>query len=196
MWPVGKSDFGGVGTAERLAKSSWLFYLLVFSLALNLASFGTLAYLRRQEANSAAQPQPVPPLTVRELCRSMPLNAEQCQQLRNLMSEHQKRRRNLRLGLAQEQRDLWEIMKQDFPSLPEIRGKIKEISLWQTKSEEEAVRLCLEIQKHLQPEERVVYLKMLEWQLRPRREGGGDPAAPGAGRHQWGNTRKNPPPGN
>jgi hypothetical protein len=96
--------------------------------------------------------------------------------------------------LTQEQRGLLELMKQDSPSWPEIQGKIKEISFLQTKVEEEAAQLCLEFQRHLRPEQRVVYLKLLERQLRPGRKGGGDPTAPRAGRGQWGSNRKNMPP--
>ncbi len=60
-------------------KRSGLFLLLAFSLALNLASLGTLLYLSRQGVQDAGRRQPGPPLTVKELCRSLPLQAEQCQ---------------------------------------------------------------------------------------------------------------------
>jgi Spy/CpxP family protein refolding chaperone len=195
MWQGGNSDFGGVRTAEQPGKRSWLFYLLIFSLALNLASFGALAYLRRQEVYGAVRQKPGPRLTVPELCRSLPLKPEQCRQFQGLMPEHQKRRQGFRLGLARQQQEFWELVKQDAPSWPKIQGKIREINQVQRSMEEEAVRFCLEIQKHLQPEQRAVYLKLLERQLQPPRQGGGDPAAPGPGRPQWGNTRKNPLPG-
>jgi Spy/CpxP family protein refolding chaperone len=196
MWQGGNSDFGGVGTEEQPGKCSWLFYLLIFSLALNLASFGALAYLRRQEVNGAGRRQAGPRLMVQELCRSLPLKPEQCQQFQGLMPEHQQRRQDFRMGLARKQQELWELVKQDSPSWPEVQGRIKAINLLQRNLEEEAVRFCLEIQKHLQPEQRAVYLELLERQLQPPRPGGGDPATPVAGRHQWGNPRKNPLPGN
>ncbi len=85
------------------------------------------------------------------------------------------------MELAREQKELWEFMKQDSPSWPAIQGKIKEINSLQTLVEEEAVRLCLEFQKHLQPEQRVVYLKLLERQLLSRREGEGAPLRAGPG---------------
>jgi Spy/CpxP family protein refolding chaperone len=170
---AGSSDFGRIGTAEQRGKRSWLFYLLVFSLALNLTTIGTLVYLKRQDVNVAGRRQAGPPLTVKELCRSLPLQAEQCQKFRSMMPEHKKQRHDLRERLAREQRELWELMKQESPSWPEIQGKIKEISLLQTKVEEEAMQLCLEFQKHLQPEQRVIYLKLLERRLLPRREGEG-----------------------
>jgi len=195
MWQGGNSDFGGLGTEERPGKRSWLFYLLVFSLALNLMSFGALAYLRRQEVYGAGRRQAGPRLTVPELCRSLPLKPEQCQQFQGLMPEHQQRRQDFRGGLARQQRELWELVKQESPSWPEIQGRIKAISFLHTEMEEEAVQLCLEFQRHLQPEQRAVYLKLLERQLQPPRPGGGDPAGPGPGRHQWGNPRKNLPPG-
>ncbi len=162
-------------------KRSRLFFLLVFSLALNLASLGTLLYLSRQDVQDVGRRQPGPPLTVKELCRSLPLQAEQCQQFRSMMPEHQQRRRGLQMELAREQKELWQLMKQDSPSWPAIQGKIKEINSLQTLVEEEAVRLCLEFQKHLQPEQRVVYLKLLERQLLSRREGEGAPLRAGPG---------------
>ena len=184
-----------VGEGEQPRKRSWLFYLLVFSLALNLATIGVLVYWRRQDVKSAGRRPAGPPLTVKELCRSLPLQKEQCQQIRSMMPERQKQLQDLRDRLAREQRELWELMKQDSPSWPAIQSKIKDISLLQTKVEEEAVQLCLEFQKHLQPEQRAVYLRLLERQLLPGRKGGGYSFTPGAkGKGRWGSTRKNMPP--
>jgi Spy/CpxP family protein refolding chaperone len=181
LWQAGNSELERVEKGEQPGRRSWLFYLLVVSLVLNLASIGTLLFLSRQDVQDAGRRQPEGPLTVKELCRSLPLQAEQCQQFRGLMPEYQKRRQGLRIGLGREQRELWELMKQDSLSWLEIQGKIKEISLLQTKVEEEAVQLCLEFQKHLQPEQRVVYLRLLERQLQPGSEGGGT-FTPKAGR--------------
>jgi hypothetical protein len=47
-------------------------------------------------------------------------------------------------------------MKQDSPSWPAIQTKIRDIGLLQEKVEEEAVQLCLEFQKYLQPKQRAV----------------------------------------
>jgi Spy/CpxP family protein refolding chaperone len=179
-----------MGTAEQRRRRPWFFYLLVFSLALNLATIGTLVYLRRQHVNVVGQRQAVPRLTVKELCRTLPLQREQCQQIRKMMHERRKRRHDLQERLAREQRELCELMKQDSQSWPAIQGRIKDISLLQTKVEEEAVQLCLELQGHLQPEQRVVYLRLLERQLRPGHEGN-DLIIPGAGIGKRGSTRKN-----
>lgn len=194
MGPVGNSDFGGVGTAKRPEKRSWLSYLLVFALAPNLASFGTIAYLRRQEVNGAGRRPAGPVLTVPELCRSLPLKSEQCRQFQGLMPAHQQRRQDSRLGLARQQPELWELVKKDSPSWPEVQGGVKEFSFVHTGMGKEAVRLCLEFQKHLQPEQRAVYLELSERQLQPLRRGGGD-LTPGAARPQRSNILKNPPAG-
>jgi|UniRef100_A0A7V6A0R9 Spy/CpxP family protein refolding chaperone len=187
---MGNSDRERVETGEQLGKRSWLVYLLVFSLALNLASLGTVAYLGRQAVHDSGRRPAGPPLTVKELCRSLPLQREQCQQLRSMMPEHQKQRQELRMALAREQRDLWELMKQGSSPWPAIQSKIKDISLLQTKMEEEAVQLSLQFQRHLQPEQRIIYLSLLERQLRPKREGGGGTYTPKAGRGRWSSTRK------
>lgn len=194
MRQVGNSDLERLKKEEQPGRRSWLSFLLVFSLALNLATIGTLVFLSRQDVQDAGRRPAGPPLTVKDLCRSLPLQRGQCQQLLSMMPEHQKRRQDLRMGLCREQRELWELMKQESPSWPEIQGKIKEISLLQTKVEEEAVQLCLEFQRHLRPEQRVVYLKLVERQLWPRRKGGGDPATPRAGRGWRGSTPKDMPP--
>jgi Spy/CpxP family protein refolding chaperone len=191
---MGNSDLEGVRKGEQPGKRSWLFYLLVFSLAFNLAGIGAFVYWRCQDVNGSGRRTAGPPLTVKELCRSLPLQTEQCQQIRSMMPERQKERQDLRERLAREQRELWELMKQDSPSWPAIQSKMKDISLLQTKLEEEAVQLCLEFQKHLQPEQRVVYLKLLERQLQPGRKGGYDPVISRAGRGWRGGSRKNVPP--
>ncbi len=189
------SDLEKVGEAEQPRKPSWLFYLLVFSLALNMGIIGAVVYWRRQDVNSAGRRQSEPPLTVKELCRSLPLQREQCQQIRSMMPERQKERQDLRERLAREQRELWELMKKDSPSWPAMQSKIRDISLLQTKLEEEAVQLSLEFQRHFQPEQRAVYLRLLERQLLPGRRGGGGTFTPGAkGKGRWGSTRKNMPP--
>jgi Spy/CpxP family protein refolding chaperone len=162
-------------------KRSWLFFLLIFSLALNLASLVSLVYLSRQDVQDVGRRQPGAPLTMKELCRSLPLQAEQCRQFRSMMPEHQQRRQDLQVRLVREQTELWQLMKQDSSSWPAIQGKIKEINSLQTMVEEEAGRLCLEFKKHLQPAQRVVYLKLLERQLLPRREGEGAPLRAGPG---------------
>jgi Spy/CpxP family protein refolding chaperone len=189
------SDLEKVGEGEQPRKRSWLPFLLVFSFALNLATIGSLVYLSRQDVQDAGRQPTGPPLTVKKLCRSLLLQAEQCRQFRTIMPEHQKRRQDLRKELAREQGELWELIKQDSPSWPAIQSKIRDISLLQTKEEEEVVQLCLEFQRHLQPEQRAVYLRLLEGQLLPGRKGRGDSFTPGAkGKGRWGSTRKNMPP--
>lgn len=178
-----------MGTGEQPGEISWLSYLLVLSLALNLGAIGTLAYFRRQEVGGGRGRPAGQSLTVKELCRSLPLQREQCRTLRGMMPEHRKQQQDLRGGLAREQRELWELLKQESPSWPEIQGKIKAISLLQTQAEEEAVRLCLEFQKQLHPQQKAVYLNLLERQLRLGREGTREPIASRGGRGWGGSTR-------
>ena len=100
-----------------------------------------------------------PPLTVKELCRSLPLQKEQCQQIRSMMPNARNGGRIFGRAWPGNRRNFWELMKQDSPSWPAIQGKLKVISLLQTKVEEEAVQLCLEFQKNLQPENVKAHLK-------------------------------------
>ncbi len=186
---MGNLDLENLTGGDQPGKRSWLFYLLVFSFALDLASFGALAYFRRQDYSGADHRSAGPPLTLQELCRALPLKPEQCRQLRSLMPEHQKRRQDLRVELARGQRALWELLKQDSPSWPDIQKKIQEVSFLQTKMEEESVHLCLEFQKDLQAGQRVVYLKLLEQRLLGEPERRGEFMAPKEGRSWRGGTR-------
>lgn len=170
---MGNLDLEGVGKGEPLRKRSWLFFLLVFSLALNLGTIGTLAYLRRPDVNGTSRRPAGPPLTVKELCRSLNLETEQCQQFRRMMSEHHQQRRDLQGELARQRQELLSLMKQDPPSWPQIQDKIKEISTRQGKLEEETVRLLMESMKGLTAEQRAAMFPLLERRLNPSRSRGG-----------------------
>lgn len=156
-------------------RRSWLFFLLVFSLALNLGSLGALAYLSRQESQAAARRPYGPSLSIKELCRSLPLQGEQCRQFRRMMPEHQQQRRDLRRELARKRGELWELVKQDSPSWPEIQDKIKEISVLQGKLEEAVMRFLLDCQQGLEPGQRKALLAMVEHRLSGFQDSRGKP---------------------
>jgi len=110
--------------------------------------------------------------------------------MHRLARDRRKQRQDLRERLAQQQRELWNLVKQDSPFWGGIQSKIRDIISLQTKMEEEAVQLCLEFERLLQPEQRVVYLTLLEKMLRPERDGSGGSSAFKPGGGHWGNARK------
>lgn len=167
-------------------KRDWLLYLVIFSLALNLGTIGTFAYLRYQDQRVAAVGPPPPPLPMRELWRHLKLEGEQRQALRSLLPEHRQRVRACRAELAQKRQELFTLIKEGAPEAA-IPGKIREISQLQGNLEEEVVRFLLEVQKHLKPEQKAAFLALMERRLLPAPGGRGRPCRrpggpPGPGR--------------
>jgi hypothetical protein len=129
----------GWGKEEQLRKPSWLPFLLMFSLALNLGSFGTLAYRGLSPESEALRPPPGPSLTLKELCRALALKAAQCRQFQHMISEHQQSRRLSEL--AGKRAEIHALLKQEDSYSPEIQDRIRIISIRQGELEEEEVSL-------------------------------------------------------
>jgi Spy/CpxP family protein refolding chaperone len=176
-------------------KRNWLLYLVIFSLALNLGTIGTLVYLRYQGQQSAAARAALPPLPLRELWGQLQLDDTQRQALRNLFPEHRRQVQDLRGRLAQKRLELFDLIKGEAPSWEAVQAKVKEISALQGNLEEEMARFLLEFKNHLKPGQDAAFLEMVQTRLGralgpwgpmgphhgPRREGMGPPPPGGFG---------------
>lgn len=172
-------------------KRDWLLYLVIFSLALNVGTIGAFVYLRYQDRQAAAVKEELPPLPFREMWRRLDLDQEQRQTLRQLVPEHRRRVWTLRSELADKRRELFTLLRaSDAPAWPAVQAKIREVSDLQGKLEEEVVEHLLTVQKHLKPEQKAVFVNLLEQRLRPFQEGMGGPMGRGP---RWG--RRGPPGG-
>ncbi len=143
-------------------KRNWLLYLVIFSLALNLGTIGTLVYLRYQEQKQAAARGELPPLPLRELWTALNLDADQRQALRGLFPEHRRQVRELRGALAQKRLELFELLKGEAPPWSAIQNKVREISALQGSLEEEMARFLLEFKKHLKPGQDAAFLNLVQ----------------------------------
>jgi Spy/CpxP family protein refolding chaperone len=167
-------------------KRDWLLYLVIFSLALNLGTIGTFAYLRYQDRRQAAarvEREMPPPLPVGEMWRHLNLDQEQRQHLGRLMPEHLQRVRTLRAELAAKRQELFTLLRtEEPPAWPAIQAKIREISELQGKLEEEVIRHLLEVRNQLKPEQKAAFAHLLEqrWRLFQERHG---PMGARRGRH-------------
>ncbi len=67
-------------------KRDWLIYLVMFSLALNFGTIGTIVYLRYQDQQklAAGPAPPPPPLLMKSLWRELKLDDSQRQTLHRL----------------------------------------------------------------------------------------------------------------
>ncbi len=144
-------------------KRNWLLYLVIFSLALNLGTIGTLLYLHFQgPPPPPAGPRPLP---MHELWSALNLDPEQRQALQGLFPEHRRRVMATRTALAQRRGELLALMQQENPSWEALRGKVQEISTLQGQLEEELLRFLLETKKHLKPEQRQAFLQLMQARL-------------------------------
>jgi Spy/CpxP family protein refolding chaperone len=159
-------------------KRDWLLYLVIFSLALNLGTIGTFAYLRYQDQQRQEIGHPPPP-PLRSLWRELKLDESQRQTLRRQAPEHHRRVRALRQELAQKRQELFDLIKEDSAPWSAIRAKIQEISALQGSLEEEMARFMLGLKKILTPAQRTAFFNLVQTRL------GCGPGGPG-GHHRGG----------
>lgn len=145
-----------------------LFYLLAFSLSLNLGALGTLAFLHHgggQEPGRRPEAHPVPPPDV---WRPLQLSPEQQKAVEGLLGAHRRRLRELRRTIDQEREQLLGIIWRGEPAWPKVQARVRSINDRQAELEEAVVLLLLETQKHFTPEQRRAWGKILEAQLTAR----------------------------
>ena len=147
-------------------KRDWLIYLVMFSLALNLGTIGTIVYLRYQDQQKlAAGPGPLPPMPPRALWRELKLDETQRQTLRRLFPEHHQQVKAVRQELTQKRQELFDLMKAESTPWSAIQAKVQEISALQGSLEEEMARFMLEFKKDLNPEQHAAFLNLVQTRL-------------------------------
>lgn len=154
-------------------KRNWLIYILVCSMGLNMWIIASFTYWRHGGQSELDLKHPASPLPFRELTRSLNLAPEQRQIIRGLLPEHQQRIGELRLGLAQRRQELFGILQEGAPSWPAVKDKTRKISELQGALEAEMVQFCLKFRNHLQPEQKIVFMKFMEHRLLAGRGGKG-----------------------
>ena len=166
-------------------KRDWLIYLVMFSLALNLGTIGTIVYLRYQDHQQPAAGPAPPPLPLKSLWRELKLDDSQRQTLRRLFPEHHQKVKAVRQELAQKRQELFDLIKTDATPWSAIQAKVQEISALQGSLEEEMARFMLEFKKNLNPEQHAAFLNLVQTRL-----GCGPEGACGPGGPAW--TRRGP----
>jgi Spy/CpxP family protein refolding chaperone len=144
-------------------KQNWLIYLVIFSLALNVGTIGTFAYLRHQDQQEKAAAA-APPLPMRSLWRQLNLNDSQRQALHGLVPEHRQHVGEIRLQLAEKRQELFNLIQHDATP-GTIQAKVREISALQGSLEEEMVRFMLAFKKNLNPQQQAAFLSRVERRL-------------------------------
>jgi Spy/CpxP family protein refolding chaperone len=163
-------------------KRDWLVYLVIFSLALNLGTIGTFAYLRYQDNREKTAVQVPPrPLLMRSLWRELKLDDAQRQTVRRLFPEHHQRVGSIRRDLAQKRQELFELIKEESTPWSAIQAKIQEISALQGSLEEEMARFLLEFKKNLNPTQYAAFLNLVQARLGRGLRGSCGPEGPGGG---------------
>jgi Spy/CpxP family protein refolding chaperone len=144
-------------------KQNWLIYLVIFSLALNVGTIGTFAYLRHQDQQAKAAAA-APPLPLRSLWRQLNLDDSQRQALHGLVPGHRQRVGEIRLQLAEKRQELFNLIQQN--ATPDaIQAKVRQISALQGNLEEEMVRFMLAFKKNLNPQQQAAFLSRVQSRL-------------------------------
>lgn len=146
-------------------KRDWLLYLVIFSLALNVGTIGTFAYLHWW-GQPGPPPPPEAPMPFRQLMRELELDPQQRQTIKAMAPEHWRKVKGLEKELLQQRQDLFALIKQDtLPEWPPVQTKIREIGSLQVQLEEEKIHHLMDIQKNLRPEQRHQLITQLEKRL-------------------------------
>jgi Spy/CpxP family protein refolding chaperone len=162
-------------------KRDWLIYLVMFSLALNLGTIGTIVYLRYQDHPQAAAGPAPPPLPPKSLWRELKMDESQRQAVRHLFPEHHQQVKALRQELTQKRQELFDLIKADSTPWSAIQAKVQEISVRQGSLEEEMARFMVEFKKNLNPEQHAAFLNLVQTRLGC---GPGGVCGPGEGRRR------------
>jgi Spy/CpxP family protein refolding chaperone len=134
---------------------------VMFSLALNLGTIGTIVYLRSQDHQKlAAGPAPL-----KSLWRELKLDESQRQTLGRLFPEHHQKVKAARQELTQKRQELFDLMKAESTPWSAIQAKVQEISALQGSLEEEMARFMLEFKKNLNPEQHAAFLNLVQTRL-------------------------------
>jgi Spy/CpxP family protein refolding chaperone len=165
-------------------KRDWLIYVVMFSLALNLGTIGTIVYLRHQDQQQLAAGPAPPPLLLKSLWRELKLDESQRQPLRRLFPEHHQKVKAIRQELAQRRQELFDLIKAESTPWSAIQGKVQEVSALQGSLEEEMARFMLEFKKNLNPEQHAAFLNLVQTRLGCGPEGVCPPGGPGNGRRR------------
>jgi Spy/CpxP family protein refolding chaperone len=165
-------------------KRDWLIYLVMFSLALNLGTIGTIVYLRYQDPQKLAAGSASPAMPLKSLWRELKLDDPQRQALRRLFPEHHQKVKAVRQELAQKRQELFDLIKAESTPWSAIQAKIQEISALQGSLEEEMARFMLEFKKDLNPEQHAAFLNLVQTRLGCGPEGACPPGGPGDGRRR------------
>jgi Spy/CpxP family protein refolding chaperone len=153
-------------------RRDWLLYLVIFSLALNLGTIGTFAYLHWRGPGPPPPPEATP-MPFHHLMKELGLDSQQRQALRAMAPEHWRKVRELEQNLLQQRQELFALIKQgEVPEWPPVEAKVREIGGLQTQLEEEKVHHLLNIEKNLRPDQRQMLISQLEKRL-PECCGGG-----------------------
>jgi len=164
-------------------KRDWLIYLVMFSLALNLGTIGTIVYLRYQDHQHPAAGPPPPPMPMKSLWRELNLDESQRQTLRRLFPEHHQKVKAVRQELAQKRQELFDLIKAES-AWSAIQAKVQEVSALQGSLEEEMARFMLEFKKNLNPEQHAAFLNLVQNRLGCGPDGACGPGGPGDGRRR------------
>jgi Spy/CpxP family protein refolding chaperone len=172
-------------------KRDWLLYLVIFSLALNLGTIGTLVYLRYQDRHPlvAEVPPPLPPpMHLKEMLGALSLETQQRQTLGQMLPEHRRRVMAARRDLAQKRQELFNLIKAEHPQWEAMEAKIREISGLQAGLEKEMARFMLDFKKQLKPEQHAAFAEMVQQRLNHMKDRMGRDCGP-MGPPPWGRGR-------
>jgi Spy/CpxP family protein refolding chaperone len=145
---------------------------LIFSLAVNIAAAGTIAYFW------VKKPPPPPPVAISDKLEPAPfgtsklgLSSEQRRQFRELRRPHRNKIKDIRQEARLKRGELLEELSREDPDMERVKALVQEISSIQASLEMEMVQRMVEFKKVLNPEQRERFFRKFNNRMHHKRMG-------------------------
>jgi Spy/CpxP family protein refolding chaperone len=147
---------------------------LIFSLAVNVAAAGTIAYFW------VKKPPPPPPISSTDKLEPAPfeipklgLSTEQKRQFREIFGKHRNKIRGIRQEARLKRGELLTELTREDPDMERVKALIQEISSIQAGLEMEMVQRMMEFKKVLSPEQQEKFFRHFNNRMHHKRMGKG-----------------------
>ncbi len=169
---------------KTLVNKSWISYLLIFLLTINLAALGTIIYFSYKH-NQAEHTIPEPPMDIRggEIMDSLGLNAQQREFFMESRQRFKERGRPMMQEMQHKKRQIIQNLDTDTPDTVLLNSLADEMGALNAELKKNAIRHLIELRKECTPDQKEKMKEVSRAMFRST-----DGAGPGGGmqhRHGW-----------
>jgi Spy/CpxP family protein refolding chaperone len=146
-------------------KQTWLKYLLVYSLSLNVGGITAFLYSWAQNQQPAILNQEAPPSALRELVTLLKFDPEQRQIFKKIFPAHRENMQVWQREKTRKRQELLTLFKNEDTSWSDFQAKLGELRDIQFKSDEASMSFFLQLRQYLRPEQKIISNNFIECRL-------------------------------